>query len=92
MLAAAHNAAVGMSSCALGQSGMARHACVRGLRAAHNPDVTTQVLPQLNHLFQTDPAATSRYATIEETFAPSAMVVIGDWLSARTSSPGKARK
>ena len=67
-------------------------AIARGLRAAHNPDVTTQTLPQLNHLFQTDPAATSHYADIEETFAPSALAIIGNWLSARTSAPGMARK
>ncbi|UOQ53582.1 alpha/beta hydrolase family protein [Hymenobacter cellulosivorans] len=64
----------------------------RGLRAAHNPDVTIKTLPQLNHFFQTDPAATSRYASIEETFAPSALQVIGDWLSARTSGKGAAGK
>jgi fermentation-respiration switch protein FrsA (DUF1100 family) len=64
----------------------------RGLRAAHNPDVTITTLPQLNHFFQTDPTATSRYASIEETFAPSALQVIGDWLSARTSGKGAAGK
>jgi pimeloyl-ACP methyl ester carboxylesterase len=64
----------------------------RGLRAAHNTDVTIKTLPQLNHLFQTDPTATSRYASIEETFAPSALQVIGDWLSARTSGKGAAGK
>jgi pimeloyl-ACP methyl ester carboxylesterase len=64
----------------------------RGLRAARNPDVTIQTLPQLNHFFQTDPAATSRYASIEETFAPSALQIIGDWLSARTSGKSAAGK
>jgi pimeloyl-ACP methyl ester carboxylesterase len=64
----------------------------RGLRAAHNPDVTIQTLPQLNHFFQTDPAATSRYASIEETFAPSALQIVGDWLSARTRGKGAASK
>jgi pimeloyl-ACP methyl ester carboxylesterase len=64
----------------------------RGLRAAHNSDVTIKTLPQLNHFFQTDPAATSRYASIEETFAPSALQAIGDWLSARTSGKGAADK
>jgi pimeloyl-ACP methyl ester carboxylesterase len=63
-----------------------------GLHAAHNPDVTIQTLPQLNHFFQTDPTATSRYASIEETFAPSALQVIGDWLSARTSGKGSPVK
>lgn len=59
-------------------------AIARGLRAAHNRDVTTRTLPQLNHLFQTDPTAKSQYASIEETFAPSALQIIGDWLSAHT--------
>lgn len=67
-------------------------AIARGLRAAHNPDVTIKTLPQLNHFFQTDPAATSRYASIEETFAPSALQLIGDWLSARTSGKSAAGK
>jgi pimeloyl-ACP methyl ester carboxylesterase len=64
----------------------------RGLRAARNPDVTIQTLPQLNHFFQTDPAATSCYASIEETFAPNALQIIGDWLSARTSGKSAAGK
>lgn len=64
-------------------------AIASGLRAAHNRDVTTRTLPQLNHLFQTDPTAKSQYAGIEETFAPGALQIIGDWLVARTG-PGKA--
>ena len=52
----------------------------RGLRAAHNSRATVQTLPNLNHLFQTDAAGTSQYATIEETFAHSALQVIGNWL------------
>lgn len=64
----------------------------RGLRAAHNPDVTIRTLPQLNHLFQTDPAAKSNYASIDETFAPSALQIIGDWLVAHTSGPHVARR
>ncbi|AMR27589.1 hypothetical protein A0257_11105 [Hymenobacter psoromatis] len=59
-------------------------AIARGLRAAHNRDVTTRTLPQLNHLFQTDPTAKSQYASIEETFAPSALQLICDWLSSHT--------
>ncbi|RSK45035.1 alpha/beta hydrolase family protein [Hymenobacter rigui] len=53
----------------------------QGLRAAHNTHATVQTLPNLNHLFQTDSAGTSQYATIEETFAPSALQVIGNWLN-----------
>ena len=63
-------------------------AIAKSLRAAHNRDVTTRALPQLNHLFQTDPTAKADYGAIEETFAPAALQAIGDWLSARTG--GKA--
>ena len=63
-------------------------AIAQGLRAAHNRDVTIRTLPQLNHLFQTDPTAKSNYASIEETFAPSALQIIGDWLAARTRGKG----
>jgi pimeloyl-ACP methyl ester carboxylesterase len=62
-------------------------AIARGLQAAHNRDVTTRTLPQLNHLFQTDPAAKADYASIEETFAPVALQALGDWLVARTGAP-----
>jgi pimeloyl-ACP methyl ester carboxylesterase len=65
-------------------------AIARGLQAAHNRDVTTRALPQLNHLFQTDPAAKADYGNIEETFAPAALQVIGDWLIARTGSKSVA--
>lgn len=62
-------------------------AIARGLQAAHNHDVTTRALPQLNHFFQTDPAAKADYANIEETMSPVALQAIGDWLVARTSTP-----
>jgi fermentation-respiration switch protein FrsA (DUF1100 family) len=64
----------------------------RGLRAAYNPNVTLKTMPQLNHFFQTDPAATSRYASIKETFAPSALQIISDRLSARNSGKSVADK
>ncbi|GAA4034587.1 alpha/beta fold hydrolase [Hymenobacter glaciei] len=65
-------------------------AIARGLQAARNRDVTTRALPQLNHLFQTDPAAKADYGNIEETFAPAALQIIGDWLSAHTGAKGVA--
>ena len=65
-------------------------AIAAGLHAAHNPDVTTRALPQLNHLFQTDPAAKADYGNIEETMAPAALQAIGDWLSAHTGTKGVA--
>ena len=58
-------------------------ALAQGLRAGGNRDVTTRVLPDLNHLFQTAPTgAPSEYGVIEETFAPAALQLIGDWLVA----------
>ncbi|MGI4832861.1 MAG: alpha/beta hydrolase family protein [Janthinobacterium lividum] len=57
----------------------------QGLQAAGNPDATVRELPGLNHLFQT--AATgsvAEYGTSEETFAPAALQVIGDWVVAHS--------
>ncbi len=58
-----------------------------GIKAATsaNPDVTTLELPGLNHLFQTaKTGAPSEYQTLEETFAPAALKVIGDWIEAHS--------
>ncbi len=49
----------------------------------NNPDATVEVLPGLNHLFQT--AGTGQpdeYAKIEETISPAALKVMGDWITA----------
>ena len=46
-----------------------------------NPDVTVLKLPGLNHLLQTaDTGQVSEYGKIEETVAPSALKVVGDWV------------
>jgi hypothetical protein len=59
-------------------------AAIKAATAA-NPDVMTQELPGLNHLFQTaKTGAPSEYQTIEETFSPAALKVIGDWIAAHT--------
>jgi pimeloyl-ACP methyl ester carboxylesterase len=51
------------------------------LREGGNPDFTSKVLPQLNHLFQTcQTGAFSEYSLIEETIAPSALEMMGDWI------------
>jgi len=58
-----------------------------GIKAATaaNPDVTIVPLPGLNHLFQTaKTGAVGEYADIEETIAPAALKVIGDWVVAHT--------
>jgi pimeloyl-ACP methyl ester carboxylesterase len=55
------------------------------LRAGGNRDVTAQVLPRLNHLFQTcTTGAVTEYGQLEETFAPAALEVIGDWVVQHT--------
>lgn len=52
---------------------------------AGNPDATLRELPGLNHLFQTArTGAPSEYGDIEETFAPSALKIVTDWVSERT--------
>ncbi|MDO7853975.1 alpha/beta hydrolase family protein [Hymenobacter convexus] len=60
-------------------------ATAAGLKAGHNRDVTTKELPGLNHLFQTaTTGAVEEYATIEETFSPAALQLIGDWIGQHT--------
>jgi hypothetical protein len=51
--------------------------------AAH-PDATVCVLPELNHFFQhARTGLPSEYTTIDETFAPQALEIIGQWLEDR---------
>jgi pimeloyl-ACP methyl ester carboxylesterase len=46
-----------------------------------NTQVTTHVLPGLNHLFQhTNTGEFSEYAMLEESFAPEALQMMGDWI------------
>jgi hypothetical protein len=50
-----------------------------------NPDATVKELPGLNHLFQTaKTGAPGEYGEIEETIAPAALAVVGDWIVERT--------
>jgi pimeloyl-ACP methyl ester carboxylesterase len=50
-----------------------------------NRNVTAVELAGLNHLFQTATTGSpSEYQTIEETMAPAALKVMGDWIEART--------
>jgi len=60
-------------------------ATAAALQAGGNRDVTVKELPGLNHLFQTAPTgAVLEYGTIEETFAPAALQLVGDWLTQHT--------
>ena len=52
-----------------------------GLQAAGNKQVTTMILPGLNHLFQTSKTGLpSEYNIIEETFSPNALGLISGWI------------
>jgi pimeloyl-ACP methyl ester carboxylesterase len=54
------------------------------LQAGDNPDFEIVELNGLNHLFQTATTGLlDEYATIEETFAPEALQIIGDWILER---------
>jgi uncharacterized protein len=59
-----------------------------GIRAAMDGSshaLTVIELPGLNHLFQTaKTGALSEYGMIEESFAPSALTAIGDWIVSAT--------
>jgi pimeloyl-ACP methyl ester carboxylesterase len=53
----------------------------KALRSSGNSHVTVKKLPGLNHLFQTSKTGSpTEYASIEETFSPKALAVIGDWI------------
>jgi hypothetical protein len=57
------------------------------MRAAlqDNPRATVVELPGLNHLFQTAKrGAMEEYGAIEETIAPAALKLIGDWVVAQS--------
>jgi hypothetical protein len=50
-----------------------------------NPRATVAELPGLNHLFQAaQRGAVEEYGEIEETIAPAALKLIGDWVVAQS--------
>ncbi|MHB1193024.1 MAG: alpha/beta hydrolase family protein [Longimicrobiales bacterium] len=54
------------------------------LKRGGNPDVTTRLLPGLNHLFQTArTGGPSEYATITETMSPTALEAVSSWILER---------
>jgi uncharacterized protein len=58
----------------------------KALQGGGNKDFTVTMLPSLNHLFQTcKTGAPAEYGKIEETLAPSALQLIGDWIVKRTN-------
>lgn len=59
----------------------------RTLRSGGNTDVTTQVMPELNHLFQTAKTGLqSEYETIEETLSPGVFTLVSEWILKHVSS------
>ena len=59
-------------------------AMIGALKAAGNTDYTIVHLPALNHLFQTSKTGLpAEYGQIEETIAPRALDMIGDWIGKR---------
>jgi fermentation-respiration switch protein FrsA (DUF1100 family) len=54
---------------------------VAALEAGGNADYEIVKLPGLNHLFQTAKTGSPlEYSKIEETFAPAALQVMGEWI------------
>ncbi len=59
----------------------------KALEQGGNTQATVKELPELNHLFQTcKTGSTKEYAELEETFAPAALKVIGDWIKGRVKA------
>ncbi len=57
----------------------------KAFEEAKNKDATVKEVAGVNHLFQTcKTGALSEYVKIEETFAPAALELIGEWVAART--------
>jgi fermentation-respiration switch protein FrsA (DUF1100 family) len=54
------------------------------LKAGGNPDYAIRKLPGLNHLLQrATTGSIAEYARTEETIAPEALALFGDWILAR---------
>ena len=61
-------------------------AIAAALKDGGNRDFTVKKLPGLNHLFQTAQSGSpSEYSKIEETIAPAALQLIGDWILERVA-------
>lgn len=57
----------------------------KALTKGGNKKVTTKELPNLNHLFQEcKTGSPGEYATIEQTFSPTALTVILEWIKTQT--------
>jgi uncharacterized protein len=64
----------------------------KALRAGGNKDFTVREMPHLNHLFQTcKSGSVMEYSKIDETFSPSALALIAQWINEHTSGSGTAQ-
>jgi hypothetical protein len=62
----------------------------KAVKKGGNMRVTTKQLPGLNHLFQTcKTGSVTEYRQIEETIAPLALEVIGDWIDEQVGRSGR---
>jgi pimeloyl-ACP methyl ester carboxylesterase len=60
------------------------------LKAGGNKDYTVKELPGLNHLFQhATTGAVTEYSKSEETIAPDALAMMGDWILAHARPSGR---
>jgi fermentation-respiration switch protein FrsA (DUF1100 family) len=58
----------------------------KALKEGGNADVTVKVLSRLNNMFQTcQTGGPKEYSKINETFAPAALEIIGEWIARRTA-------
>ncbi len=65
-------------------------AIAEALNAPSNPDVTVRTLDGLNHLFQTaETGDPSEYGRIQETFDPTAIDVLADWIGEQVELAGE---
>lgn len=57
----------------------------QALQEAGNQDTTLQIIPHLNHVFQTcSTGSMAEYATLHETISPLVLKAMSDWILART--------
>lgn len=56
------------------------------LKKAKNKDVTTKIIPGLNHLFQEcETGSPNEYAKIEQTFSPTALDEVSNWILSKVN-------
>lgn len=53
----------------------------KALKQNKNPLTKTQILPGLNHLFQTCKSPQQAYGDIDESFSPTALSIISEWIN-----------